>query len=147
MWNYEKKTPIPGENHPDKPENRPSHYLPVRWSGRRAGRFHALSRPAVHHALQGSDRNTDRYRHRRTGSPRDGMRHRLPAHKRLIPRGDRALWFLRLTTWTTLSRSGPKRPAELRGALPLSSQRAIPSQISTKIWPRNRKPAQPMTIS
>ena len=58
-----------------------SDYQPVRRAGRRAGRLHALSLPALYHEGQARGRPADRHRDRRAGPSGDGERHCVPADK------------------------------------------------------------------
>ena len=66
MWNYEKRLLYPVNDHPHQPKMAPGHHFPVRRPGRRTRRLHAVSLTALHHAVQRSNRDPDRHRHRRS---------------------------------------------------------------------------------
>ena len=64
MWNYEKTFTISRKNYPDQSEDGPGNHQSVRWTGWRISCVHALFITEVHHAVQRSDRNFNRYWHR-----------------------------------------------------------------------------------
>ena len=66
MWNYEKTFTISRKNYPDQSEDGPGNHQSVRWTGWRISCVHALFITEVHHAVQRSDRNFNRYWHRGT---------------------------------------------------------------------------------
>lgn len=85
MWTYEKRLQCPVNITKTCPQDGIPDYQPVRRPRRRAGRFHALSQPALHHALQGSGRPFDRYRYRGIGPSGNHLRHYLQLTKNLTP--------------------------------------------------------------
>ena len=60
MWNYEKRLQFPVKI--SKPDPKAAQIIITQFGG---PDVYALSVPTVHHALQGSHRNSDRYRNRR----------------------------------------------------------------------------------